>query len=525
MRFALTSPGGTTVVFYDQPGVPATTFGCATNNLFNLTLDDDGGLPAIETFCPAVGPLTGSFSPNNPLSAFDGQNANGTWTLNASDRAAGDTGSVRAFSLIIGGGACGTPTATATATASATATATATPTGTPATVVNFSAAQYTEDESQTFTTNLIRSGVTTGTTMVTFATANGTGIGGAACTTGIDYISVSQTVTFNPGVTSVPVSVQLCADAISETTFETVNLSITGANAGSQNTAVLRINDTANKYRNTTPIQFEIGSSPSEAPDTNPYPSTITVTDGPAQVGGVRVTFYDLWHVFPDNVDVLLVGPQGQEFVVMADAGGPTSIDPLTPVTLTFQDAQPAVLPDNGPLVTGKFEPTTWESPVSNFAPPAPAGPYNEPGSTVGGSGPQTFFGTFGLTNANGAWNLYARDDAGMLVAITGEMAGGWGLEFLQPTAAQASISGRVLTADGVGIRNAEMVLTGNSLETPLRVSTSSFGYFTFDNLAVGETYVLTVNSRRFTFQVPSQVISLTDNVTGIDFIADQSAP
>jgi hypothetical protein len=111
-----------------------------------------------------------------------------------------------------------------------------------------------------------------------------------------------------------------------------------------------------------------------------------------------------------------------------------------------------------------------------------------------------------------------------MLIAITGEMAGGWGLEFSSPTAANASISGRVLTADGVGVRNAEMVLTGNSLETPLRVSTSSFGYFTFDNLAIGETYVLTVNSRRFTFQVPSRVISLTDNAAGMDFIADQSA-
>jgi hypothetical protein len=309
--------------------------------------------------------------------------------------------------------------------------------------------------------------------------------------------------------------VQLCGDTLSETTFETINLSITGPDAGAQNTAVLRVNDTASQFRNTVPIQFETGSV------VNPYPSTITVVNGPAQIGGMRVTFYDLWHVLPDNIDILLVGPQGQEFVLMGDAGGTLAIDPATPVTLTLQDSQPAVLPDAGPLMTGKFEPTTWESPVANFPAPAPAGPYNEPGSTIGGSGVQTLFGTFGLTNANGAWNLYARDDNGSLVAITGEMAGGWGLEFLTTTAANASISGRVTTADGLSIRNAEMVLTGNSLETPLRVSTSSFGYYTFDNLAVGETYVLTVNSRRFTFQVPSRVISLTDNAVDMDFIAD----
>jgi hypothetical protein len=297
--------------------------------------------------------------------------------------------------------------------------------------------------------------------------------------------------------------------------FETVNLSITGPDAGAPSTAVLRINDTANAFRNTTPIQCELGSV------ANPYPSIITVTNGPVQIGGIRVTLFDVWHVLPDNLDVLLVGPQGQEYVLMGDAGGPIAIDPATPVTLTFQDNQPQVLPDNGPLTTGKFEPTTWESPVTNFPAPAPPGPYVEPGSTVGGPIQTTLFGTFGLTNANGMWRLYVRDDAGAIVAITCEFAGGWGLEFLAPTAAQASISGRVTTADGTAIRNAEMVLTGNSLETPLRVTTSSFGYFSFDNLAIGETYVLTVNSRRFTFQVPSRVISLTDNATGIDFVAD----
>ena len=44
MIFRLTSPGGTTVTFYDRPGVPASTFGCSSNNLFNLTLDDEAGI-------------------------------------------------------------------------------------------------------------------------------------------------------------------------------------------------------------------------------------------------------------------------------------------------------------------------------------------------------------------------------------------------------------------------------------------------------------------------------------------------
>jgi len=42
---------------------------------------------------------SGNFSPNNPLSALDGESSEGTWVINVSDRAAADTGSVRRFSL------------------------------------------------------------------------------------------------------------------------------------------------------------------------------------------------------------------------------------------------------------------------------------------------------------------------------------------------------------------------------------------------------------------------------------------
>lgn len=95
----LTSPGGTTVTLVDRIGVPASTFGNSGNNFCQALLDDQGGFPAIENF--GGQPVTGNFSPNNPLSAFNGQNPNGTWTLNVSDAATPDTGSVRAFSLII----------------------------------------------------------------------------------------------------------------------------------------------------------------------------------------------------------------------------------------------------------------------------------------------------------------------------------------------------------------------------------------------------------------------------------------
>ena len=115
------------------------------------------------------------------------------------------------------------------------------------------------------------------------------------------------------------------------------------------------------------------------------------------------------------------------------------------------------------------------------------------------------------------------RDDANLFApaAITGCLNGGWGLEFLTSTAAQASISGRVVTASGQGIRNARIVVTGNSLSQPIIVTTGSFGYYTIDGLATGETYVVTVNSQRYTFSTPSRVISLVDNIADANFIAD----
>ncbi|MBK8464407.1 MAG: proprotein convertase P-domain-containing protein [Chloracidobacterium sp.] len=511
----ITSPGGTTVAAYDRPGVPATTFGCASNNLAQLTLDDDGGFPSIETQCGtdtnAAFP-TGTFAPNNPLSAFDGQNANGNWVINISDNAGGDTGSARAFSLVFGG-ACGSPTATSTSTSTPASTATATATGTPSGgVIQFSSATYTEDESQTATITITRSGSTTGTDSTSFSTSNGTATGGAACVanSGVDYVSVTnQTVTFNPGETSKTVNVTICPDGITEPN-QTANLSLTGGNLGSPSAAVLTINDTATTYRNSQSIAINTGGAGA------PYPSSITVAGGPPLVGSMRVTIYDYSNSIPDNTDVLLVSPNGTKFILMANAGGLT---PQGPVTINFTDTAGQVLADNGPLNTGTFEPTTYGGALANFPAPAPANPYNLPGGSISGTGTQTLFGNFGGTDSNGTWSLYLRDRS--VAGGGGAIAGGWGLEFLASTAANASISGRVMTADGAGIRNAKVVVTGNSLAEPLITSTGSFGWFNFDGLRTGETYVVTINSTRYTFSTPSQVVTLADNVNNADFIAD----
>jgi len=275
---------------------------------------------------------------------------------------------------------------------------------------------------------------------------------------------------------------------------------------------------TPQSFSNTTPICTTLGSQGV------PYPSTITVAGGPNQIGNIRVVFNNFWHEFPDNFDALLVGPNGAKYVVMGDAGGAIAISQNSPVTLTFADFNLAVLPDSGPLLTGTTDPTTWESPVSNFPAPAPAGPYIEAGSVPLGPINTTMRSAFGFTNSNGVWSLYVRDDAGGLntpAAISGCLDGGWTLQFLPLTAAQSSVSGRVTTANGQGIRNAKVVITGNTLSEPIIATTGSMGWYSFDGLTSGQTYVITVNSQRYTFSAPSRVISLVDNVADADFIAD----
>lgn len=415
-----------------------------------------------------------------------------------------------------------TPTRTATDTPTATFTSTPmfptlTPSATPPSF-QFSSATYVEDESHTAVITITRTGDTTGFNTVTFSTSDGTATGGAFCLmgipTGVDYLPrVGLSLGFNPGVTTQTVSIGICGDGIIEND-ETVNLTLTGANLGSPSTAVLTINDTATAFENQSNIAINGGTIGV------PYPSTITVSGGPAVIGSMRVTLYDYATSFPDDTNFLLIGPQGQSMILLADAGGNT---PGGPVTLNFSDTAGAVVPDNGPLTTRDFEPTSYGA-VANFPAPAPAGPYNEPGSTVGGSGTQTLSGNFGGTDPNGTWNLYVRNQTlipNAPLAVIGNVAGGWGIEFLGPTAANAAVSGRVMTASGEGIRNATVIITGNSLIAPRVAQTGSFGNFAFEGLVTGETYVVTVNSRRYSFSAPSRVISLVDNVTDADFIAD----
>jgi hypothetical protein len=109
----------------------------------------------------------------------------------------------------------------------------------------------------------------------------------------------------------------------------------------------------------------------------------------------------------------------------------------------------------------------------------------------------------------------------GPVTAIT-DFNGRWtGAENQTVVAANASISGRVMTSNGNGIRNAVVSLSGGTLTQPVIVQTGPFGSYSFENLQVGQTYFLQVSAKRFRFSSPSRVITLQDSLEDMNFIAN----
>jgi subtilisin-like proprotein convertase family protein len=151
----------------------------------------------------------------------------------------------------------------------------------------------------------------------------------------------------------------------------------------------------------------------------NPYPSTITVSNLSTAIAKVRVTLNNLTHPGVGQIDMLLVGPQGQNVRLMSDVGWTNGV---TDVTLTFDDAYPPV-PTHLGVPSGTYSPTDisgssvdWGFP-DVFPAPAPATPW---GSALA---------VFNGTNPNGTWSLYMLDDYQPL--DIGTLAGGWSLTII----------------------------------------------------------------------------------------------
>ncbi len=89
-------------------------------------------------------------------------------------------------------------------------------------------------------------------------------------------------------------------------------------------------------------------------------------------------------------------------------------------------------------------------------------------------------------------------------------------------TAAGAEVSGRVQDSNGRALAREVITLQSATTGESQTVMTNTFGYFRFADVQVGDFYVMSIKSRRYTYAVPSITFSLQDNLLGAQFTASR---
>lgn len=131
---------------------------------------------------------------------------------------------------------------------------------------------------------------------------------------------------------------------------------------------------------------------PVSVPDNSPagVTSQITVAGQTGLVTDVDVTLNGFTSEFPDDLDVMLVGPNGKKVILMSDACGG---DDLGNASITFDDEALAPLSEGGPCGSGTFFPYNAED--EDEPPFVPTGPA---------------LSAFDGFVPNGVWTLVAAD-------------------------------------------------------------------------------------------------------------------
>ncbi|MEP6902886.1 MAG: hypothetical protein ABJA66_14125 [Actinomycetota bacterium] len=123
--------------------------------------------------------------------------------------------------------------------------------------------------------------------------------------------------------------------------------------------------------------------------------------------------------------------------------------------------------------------------------------------------------GIFALDATTGQALAGANSSGGIFRASSGF----WTSPFA-PSAARVSLGGRVITAQGSGIRNVIVILTATS--GAIRSTQSGmFGAFRFENVEVGGTYLISVASKRYGFSQPTIIRTVQEEIADLEFVAN----
>lgn len=107
------------------------------------------------------------------------------------------------------------------------------------------------------------------------------------------------------------------------------------------------------------------------------------------------------------------------------------------------------------------------------------------------------------------------------VIATNFENAKQFLLQTNAPDAASTSVSGQVLSDMGSGISKARVTIINQNGEWQTAL-TNQFGYYRFDEVEVGETYIFTVHAKGYQFSQSSQVHTIVGETEDINFVGNR---
>jgi hypothetical protein len=129
---------------------------------------------------------------------------------------------------------------------------------------------------------------------------------------------------------------------------------------------------------------------------------------------------------------------------------------------------------------------------------------------------------------AGSGWDLSMNTSSSALGISDGNVIVGTGVfsgfvhgYAMVPVVTNVSVSGRVLAANGAGIRNTQVTISGGDLPSAITVFTGSLGSFGFTGLHTGQTYTVTVATKKYVIAMPSRNVSPSGDVANFDFVAN----
>lgn len=207
------------------------------------------------------------------------------------------------------------------------------------------------------------------------------------------------------------------------------------------------------------------------------------------------------------NLDIV-ANRFGQQDVLLLTGNGAGSFTIGSPV---------AALANPQGIVVGNFNSDTrpdiavGSSATSNFAVMINngAGSFNAP--RFFGTGSQPISLVVGNFDGIGMLDIASANSGSNNVSV---------LLGMPPTAAGVAVSGRVVNANGRGIRGVRVTMTDEN-GGEQTVLSSTFGNFRFADVATGETRIFSAKAKRYSFSQATQIRTVNEETDDILFVAD----